>query len=496
MKFSSGFLRLYEELSKINDLSSNRTFFTHLVNELSKFDYAFIDGDGNELPDDEAMKAVVQSPEQLVKLGKGVCTDLVEYTRMKLDERSIPYWVYDIQCTDKDGDHPAHVFVVVKDAGKFLWLEAAWHSEAGIHEYNSLEDLFEDIARKHCIYDGENYLDTCEIREIKKSLAGMSQEATYDYVDTLPIVWKATEERLTEEFDPSLLESADENTLSIEGVSSPEELMDWMKENISYELANDEYGAEDDPPTKTAKEVLDTKTGHCAEQSYLEKEVLEGLGYETFLVMVKENNSKKDYGADGSAHVFLIYKEGKNYCWFEHSMQSARGIHKYNSLKALLQDVANRWRRYDKNSDILEVRIMDKPITGVDNWGLAKECYKLPVDSTFDISDNIMESDVPSEEEITEEFDPPYNEQQVRDNYGEETYRRLIKDPAHLWRMRTGIELIHKEPSKDELERIWANWQLMSDKQKLISDKKSIQLFGKTNAENYNELIKLYEDWD
>lgn len=193
-------------------------------------------------------------------------------------------------------------------------------------------------------------------------------------------------------------ESVNKSSISIEGVSSPEELMDWMNENITYELVDDEYSNSNGVPTKTAKEVLDTGTGHCAEQSYLEKEVLDNLGYETFLVMVKENNSKKEYGAEGSAHVFLVYKEGKNYCWFEHSMQHAKGIHKYTSLEALLQDVANRWWRYDKNSDILEVRMMDKIITGVDNWGLAKECYKLPVEYTFDISDNIMESDVPLEE--------------------------------------------------------------------------------------------------
>jgi hypothetical protein len=132
--------------------------------------------------------------------------------------------------------------------------------------------------------------------------------------------------------------------------------------------------------------------------------------------------------------------------------------------------------------------MMDKVITGVDNWGLAKECYKLPVEHTFDISNNIMESDVPLEED----FDPPYNAQQVRDNYGEETYHRLIKDPAHLWRMRTGIELIHKEPSKKELERIWANWQLMTTDQKRKSDEKSKELFDKTNAEHYAELIKTY----
>lgn len=201
-------------------------------------------------------------------------------------------------------------------------------------------------------------------------------------------------------FEEYIQESANFEELNI---GSPEELMDWMNDNITYELVDDEYSNSNGVPTKTAEEVLETKTGHCAEQSYLEKEILDNLGYESFLVMVKENNSKKEYGAEGSAHVFLVYKDEKdNYCWFEHSMQHARGIHKYTNLDALLQDVANQWWRYDENSDILEVRFMDKYITGVDNWGLAKECYEYPVKYTFDISNNIMESDVPLEEALTE----------------------------------------------------------------------------------------------
>jgi hypothetical protein len=139
-------------------------------------------------------------------------------------------------------------------------------------------------------------------------------------------------------FEGLLQESASFEELNIK---SPEELLDWMEENITYELANDEYGAKDDPPTKTAEEVLATGTGHCAEQSYLEKKILDGLGYETQLVFVKENNSKDDYGADGSAHVFLTYQDDdEKYFWFEHSMEHAKGIHKFNSLGELLQDVA------------------------------------------------------------------------------------------------------------------------------------------------------------
>lgn len=200
-------------------------------------------------------------------------------------------------------------------------------------------------------------------------------------------------------FTDALFEDYDEGGFTIEGVETPEQLMDWMNDNITYELVDDEYSNSNGVPTKTADEVLKTKTGHCAEQSYLEKEVLNELGYESFLVMVKENNSKKEYGAEGSAHVFLVYKdEDGKFCWFEHSMQHSRGIHKYDSLESLLQDVANQWWRYDKNSDILEVRMMDKYITDVDNWGLAKECYKYPVEYTFDISKNALEAEMPEEE--------------------------------------------------------------------------------------------------
>lgn len=90
------------------------------------------------------------------------------------------------------------------------------------------------------------------------------------------------------------------------------------------------------------------------------------------------------------------------------------------------------------------------------------------------------------------EYDPPYNAEQIKKNYGIELYNKLKKDEIHNWRMNTGIELIHKEPSKKELERIWKNWQLMSDEMKKESDKKSIELFGVDNKTNYERLIKEY----
>lgn len=82
------------------------------------------------------------------------------------------------------------------------------------------------------------------------------------------------------------------------------------------------------------------------------------------------------------------------------------------------------------------------------------------------------------------EYDPPLSFDKLPDH--------LKNDPVHAWRAKTGIELIHKEPSLEELNRIWANWNKMSDEQKSISDQKSMELFGKNNHDHYIELVGEY----
>ncbi len=72
------------------------------------------------------------------------------------------------------------------------------------------------------------------------------------------------------------------------------------------------------------------------------------------------------------------------------------------------------------------------------------------------------------------QYEPPYTLEQIKANYPEEVYLQLANDPVHKWRADTGIELIHKEPTEEELDRIWNNWQLMPQEMKDISNKKSI----------------------
>lgn len=90
---------------------------------------------------------------------------------------------------------------------------------------------------------------------------------------------------------------------------------------------------------------------------------------------------------------------------------------------------------------------------------------------------------------IKQKYDPPYSKNEIIKNYGYEMYKKLSKDPAHKYRMDSGIELIHEEPSYKELERIHKNWNLMSDEQKQQSDKISKKLFGCTNEQHYKQLM-------
>lgn len=189
---------------------------------LDKFDYAFIDKDGNELDDEDAMEASVQSPEQFSKLGKGVCTDYVEYTKKFLDDRGIDYTTYDISFTDEDGDEPSHVCVVAHVDDKYVWIENSWYSEKGNHEYSNLNDFFEDIAKKHCVWDGNDYLDSCVIREFDKSLVGMTQQQVYDYMHTIKPIWTANN-TIRESFDADTIKQMDKAIVNEFGRDYPGE---------------------------------------------------------------------------------------------------------------------------------------------------------------------------------------------------------------------------------------------------------------------------------
>lgn len=94
--------------------------------------------------------------------------------------------------------------------------------------------------------------------------------------------------------------------------------------------------------------------------------------------------------------------------------------------------------------------------------------------------------------ESTVVYEPPWTLEQIKEKEPQ-WYEQLSKCPVHGWRAKTGIELIHKEPTFDEFKRIWRNWNLMTDEMKAVSDEKSKELFGMSNSEHYEKLLKEYE---
>jgi hypothetical protein len=89
-------------------------------------------------------------------------------------------------------------------------------------------------------------------------------------------------------------------------------------------------------------------------------------------------------------------------------------------------------------------------------------------------------------------YNRPYNYEEIKKKYSEKLAKKLLSDPIHNWRMKTGIELIHKEPTLEEQKRIWENWQLMPKTFKNKSDKMSIKLFNLTNIEHHKKIMKEY----
>jgi len=84
----------------------------------------------------------------------------------------------------------------------------------------------------------------------------------------------------------------------------------------------------------------------------------------------------------------------------------------------------------------------------------------------------------------TAKYDPPLPLTELI-----EKYPKLADDPVHRWRAEQGIELVHEEPTMAEIKRIITNWYALSPEQQKLSDKKSVELFGRTNKDTIQALL-------
>lgn len=134
---------------------------------------------------------------------------------------------------------------------------------------------------------------------------------------------------------------------------TPEELSRWMRSNIHY--ANFSH-------LKSSSEVLTSKSGSCHDQVVFEYNELKKMGKKPkilFFIAYKEGSNQ-----GGMTHSLVYYNENNKIKWFENSWSGLEGIHTYDSLSDLKDDIKKYYSNMPdtKNFPELEfksVRISD-----------------------------------------------------------------------------------------------------------------------------------------
>ena len=95
----------------------------------------------------------LQTPEQLLASGHGVCWDQVELEREWFSRKEYESKVYFLMFAKEEANNlPTHTFLVYRSGDKFYWFENSFGSQKGIHEYNDLESLIEGVKDRQFEY--------------------------------------------------------------------------------------------------------------------------------------------------------------------------------------------------------------------------------------------------------------------------------------------------------------------------------------------------------
>ncbi len=90
----------------------------------------------------------LQSPEELIKSKIGVCWDQCELERYYFENKiNKPFKIYYVEAQNKN--KMTHTLLVYKYNNKYYWFENSWFQYRGIHKFETKEDLFNSVSKKH-----------------------------------------------------------------------------------------------------------------------------------------------------------------------------------------------------------------------------------------------------------------------------------------------------------------------------------------------------------
>lgn len=132
---------------------------------------------------------IVQTGDNVLKTLVGTCWEQVEFERKWFEDNNIKvrtffFW-YEIE---KENNYPTHTILTYKKNNKFYWFENAFDFHRGIHEYDSIDELINDVKIKYhkCTMNMINAknedINLIRIYEYKKINIDMSIDEYINYV--------------------------------------------------------------------------------------------------------------------------------------------------------------------------------------------------------------------------------------------------------------------------------------------------------------------------
>ena len=164
-----------------------------IMDELSNIEYGFKDKNGANLINSESWDKnfynfyYLLSPEELLHSKCGVCWDQVELERKLFNDANINCDTYFIYIDDNE-NLPSHTFLIFQLNDKYYWFEHSWYDMKGIHEYNNIKALLNDVknkfidSRKNEINSNLNY--ETFIYKYNKPKYHISCDEFYSYIKT------------------------------------------------------------------------------------------------------------------------------------------------------------------------------------------------------------------------------------------------------------------------------------------------------------------------
>lgn len=123
----------------------------------------------------------MQKVKDIRKHNYAICWEMCELEREYFKKRKISHkTIFTILREDKR--YPCHTFLVFNLNHKWYWLEASWDKKKGLHEYNSLDKIFDYIKNNFEDFAGSNYdKEQIEFYEYKKPLIRPNCNLFYYY---------------------------------------------------------------------------------------------------------------------------------------------------------------------------------------------------------------------------------------------------------------------------------------------------------------------------